>query len=195
MVYPIESPKITSNYGVIRNLFGTSKMHKGLDMISLTGNRVVKSVMNGKYRGAFYDAKGYGNYVVVEHDDGKRAIYAHLASFEYIPKNSRIEEGTILGIEGSTGSSTGIHLHFEVRDAPYFQRNHIDAAKYLGIKNEIGEVKKLEKEKKFGYTKEEAMEVVRECIGFEEQTMKYLDEYKYNFDLFAKIARAIKPIE
>lgn len=193
MVYPLERPKITSAYGVMRNLFGTSKLHKGLDMISVTGDRKVKAVMGGIYRGTFYDDDGFGNYVVVEHDDGKRAIYAHLANFEYIPKGSRIEEGTVLGLEGSTGNSTGIHLHFEVRDNPYLPRNHVDAAKYLGIKNEIGEIKELKSEKKLGYTKIEAMELVQQATGFEEATMEYLDNYKWNFDLFAKLANAIKP--
>ena len=195
MVYPLKNPKITSPYGVMRNLFGTTKLHKGIDIISTTGDREVRAIKSGIYRGANYDKDGFGNYVSVQHDDGTRAYYAHLAKFAYIPKNTRIEEGTVLGMEGSTGNSTGIHLHLELRDSPYMPRNHVDIAKYLGIQNKCGVVEKLDEEKKLGYTKSGAMNVVKEATGFEEKTMQYLDKYEYNFDLFAKLAYAIKPTE
>lgn len=192
MVYPLEKPRITSKYNVMRTIMGTTRLHKGLDIVSTTGDRNVRVIKDGIYRGAFYDKNGFGNYVTVEHDDGIRTIYAHLESFANIPKNTRIKAGTILGIEGTTGRSTGIHLHIEGRKPPYLAANHIDIAKYMGVENELGAFKEVV-EKKFGYTKEEAMDKVQEYTGFEEATMKYLDNYKWNFDLFAKLANAIEP--
>ena len=192
MVYPLERPKIVSKYGVMRNIFGTTRLHKGLDIVSTTGDRNVKAIKDGIYRGTFYDKNGFGNYVTIQHDDGVRTIYAHLDSFAYIPKGTRIKAGTVLGIEGTTGRSTGIHLHLEGRKAPYLPVNHINIAEYMGIENELGEFKETV-ERKFGYTKEEAMDKVREATGFEEKTMQYLDDYEYNFDLFAKLANAIEP--
>lgn len=192
MVYPLENPRIASKYGVMRTILGVTRLHKGLDMVSTTGDKNVRAIKGGIYRGTFYDKNGFGNYVTVQHDDGVRTIYAHLESFANIPKNTRIEAGTILGIEGTTGRSTGLHLHIEGRKAPYTNLNHIDIAEYMGIVNERGVVQAITKE---GYTKEEAMKVVKEATGFEDKTMKYLDEYKYSFDLFARLANIIKPIK
>lgn len=192
MVYPLERPKIVSKYGVMRNIFGTTRLHKGLDIISCVNDRNVRAIKDGIYRGTFYDKNGFGNYVTVQHDDGVRTIYAHLESFANIPKGTRIKAGTVLGIEGTTGRSTGIHLHLEGRKLPYLPANHINIAEYMGIENELGEFKETV-ERKLGYTKEEAMDKVREATGFEEKTMQYLDDYEYNFDLFAKLANAIEP--
>lgn len=192
MIYPLERPKIVSKYGVKRNIFGTTRLHKGLDIISCVNDKNVRAIKDGIYRGTFYDKNGFGNYVTIQHDDGVRTIYAHLESFSYIPKGTRIKAGTILGIEGTTGRSTGIHLHLEGRKAPYLSTNHINIAEYMGIENELGEFQETI-EKKFGYTKEEAMDKVQETTGFDKNTMQYLDDYKYNFDLFAKLANAIEP--
>lgn len=190
IVYPLENPRISSKYGVMRTVLGVTRLHKGLDMVSTTGDKNVRAIKDGVYRGTHYDKDGFGNYVTVQHDDGVRTIYAHLESFANIPKNTRISAGTILGVEGTTGRSTGLHLHIEGRVSPYTTANHIDIAEYMGIVNERGVVQKITK---LGYSKEEAMDVVKEATGFEEKTMKYLDDYKYNFDLFAKLANAIKP--
>lgn len=192
MVYPLENPRISSKYGVMRTILGVTRVHNGLDLVSTTGDRNVRAIKDGVYRGTFYDKNGFGNYVTVQHDDGVRTIYAHLESFANIPKNTRIEAGTILGVEGTTGRSTGLHLHIEGRVSPYTTFNHINIAEYMGIVNERGVVQAITKE---GYTKEEAMKVVKEATGFEDKTMKYLDEYKYSFDLFARLANIIKPIK
>lgn len=184
MILPLESPKITSPYGVTRNIFGKTSVHKGLDIISMTGNRNVVAVKSGIYRGSFYDKNGFGNYVSVQHDDGIRTIYAHLESINSdLVKGQRIEEGTFLGIEGTTGRSTGIHLHIEARKSPYLTTSRINIADYLGIRNEIGAAQLTRKAK--------AMEVVQIKTGFEQKTMNFLDSYEFNEDLFIKLAKAM----
>lgn len=153
-------------------------------MISATGNKQVRAVKDGIYRGNFYDKNGFGNYVSVQHDDGIRTIYAHLESINKdLKKGQRVSAGDLLGTEGTTGFSTGIHLHIEARKSPYFQNNRIDISEYLSIKNERGIVQ---------YTcKGEAMKKIQEKAGLEDKTMDYLDKYEFNEDLFRKLAKAM----
>lgn len=184
MRLPLENPRITSYYNQYRVINGKAGYHKGLDMVSMTGDRNVVSVKDGTYRGAFYDKNGFGNYVSIQHDDGIRTIYAHLESVnKELKKGQRIEAGTFLGIEGTTGRSTGIHLHIEARKAPYLTTNRINIAEYLGVINAKGNVELMQKRK--------AMEVVQVKTGFEDKTMDYLNAYKFNNDLFIKLAKAM----
>ena len=78
----------------------------------------------------------WGNYVSVAGDDGCVIYYCHLES-RAVEQGHRVSAGQILGIEGSTGRSTGIHLHFEVRD---YNAQQLDPCAYLGIPNEAGYV-------------------------------------------------------
>ena len=118
---PLNNCYVTSPYGIVRS---NGKVHTGIDLISLSGDRNVRAIKSGIYRGAYYDKYGYGNYVVIENDDGLRKLYCHLEKVTInVPIGSRVEEGTILGIEGTTGNSTGIHLHLEIRRKPYSVSN------------------------------------------------------------------------
>ena len=64
---------------------------------------------NGEYR-------SYGEYVVVDHHDGTMTLYAHLSpNSRTVAKGDKVSQGQVLGIVGTTGNSTGLHLHFEVR--------------------------------------------------------------------------------
>lgn len=136
MILPLKDCKITSQYGIIRN---DNKLHKGIDLISSTGDRNVKSIKKGVVSFVGYDNTGFGNYVVILQEDGFKALYCHLKSYS-VKENDSIEEGQIIGIEGTSGNSTGVHLHLEIRKAPYGRDDHIDVAEYLGIKNQVGMV-------------------------------------------------------
>ena len=182
---PLKDCKITSPYGVERTINGVKSVHKGIDLISVSGDREVKSISDGVVRGNFNDPNGFGNYVSIEHADGKRVIYAHLASFKKKP-GDKVQAGDVIGIEGNTGKSTGIHLHLEVRDTPYMQRNHIDVTKYLGIENKVGLVKEKE------LTKEEQKEIIKKKVGLDDNSIQYLEFYKYGNDLIRKLANALK---
>lgn len=184
MKLPLNNPRIVSTFGAIRTINGITRKHQGLDIISNSRDKQIKAVKSGIYRGNFYDKNGFGNYVSVQHDDGIRTIYAHLESINKdLKKGQRIEAGQILGIEGTTGFSTGIHLHIEARKSPYFQNNRINIADYLNIKNERGNVTYTQKGK--------AMNIVQEKAGLEDKTMDYLNKYDFNTDLFIKLAKAM----
>lgn len=140
---PLKDCYVTSPYGIKRS---NGKVHTGIDFISKSGDRNVRSIKSGTYRGSYWDAYGYGNYVVVENDDGIRTLYCHLKSVEPISVGTKVKEGQLLGIEGTTGNSTGVHLHLEIRETPYTKAYHKDIAYYLGIENKKGYVTYLKEE-------------------------------------------------
>ncbi|WP_128895580.1 M23 family metallopeptidase [Longirhabdus pacifica] len=104
--WPVSSPNITSYYG---HRWGS--MHKGLDMTSSDKN--IYAADSGTVVTSEYHA-GYGNYVVINHNNGYQTLYAHLSQLN-VSAGTNVEKGTVLGIMGTTGNSTGVHLHFEVK--------------------------------------------------------------------------------
>lgn len=182
---PLKDCEITSPYGIERIINGVKSIHKGIDLISNSGDREVKSIDDGVVRGNFNDPNGFGNYVSIEHLDGKRVIYAHLASFKK-KKGDLVKAGDVIGIEGSTGNSTGIHLHLEVRETPYLQHNRINIADYLKIENKVGLVNEKE------LTKEEQKQLIKDKAGIDDNSIQYLDFYRYNNDLIRKLADAME---
>ncbi|MFC4387805.1 peptidoglycan DD-metalloendopeptidase family protein [Gracilibacillus marinus] len=88
--------------------------HKGLDIAGVS-NRSILAADNGTIVSAGWDNGGYGNKIVIDHNNGYRTIYAHLDSID-VSAGQTVEKGQTIGVMGSTGDSTGIHLHFEVYD-------------------------------------------------------------------------------
>lgn len=87
------------------------KLHKGID-IARPSDRSIKAADNGKVVSAGWDG-GYGNKIVIDHQNGYKTIYAHLSSIS-VSVGQTVTKGTKIGVMGSTGNSTGIHLHFEI---------------------------------------------------------------------------------
>jgi murein DD-endopeptidase MepM/ murein hydrolase activator NlpD len=104
-VWPVVGAKLTSYYG---QRWG--KMHKGLDMV---GNKNILAADNGVVTYAGNKGDGYGNKVVIDHKNGYTTVYAHLSKIE-TSKGKVVEKGEKIGVMGSTGDSTGVHLHFEI---------------------------------------------------------------------------------
>lgn len=88
--------------------------HPGLDLEGSTGEPV-KPVMDGRVSEAGYSRLGYGNTVVIDHGNGITSLYAHLSKIE-VEVGDKVSMGTEIGKVGSTGRSTGSHLHLEVRE-------------------------------------------------------------------------------
>lgn len=107
---PTPSRRITSNFGY-RASFG--RQHKGLDIKVYTGDTIY-AAFSGKVRVVRYEAGGYGNYIVIRHNNGLETIYGHLSK-QLVSENENVRSGEPIGLGGSTGRSTGSHLHFEVR--------------------------------------------------------------------------------
>lgn len=109
-VMPIKSRRITSNFGY-RSRF--RRMHYGTDIALNTGDTIV-SAFPGRVRVSSYERGGYGNYVIVRHPNGLETIYGHM-SRRIANEGDIVEAGQVIGLGGSTGRSTGPHLHFECR--------------------------------------------------------------------------------
>lgn len=88
------------------------KAHKGID-IARPSNRTIKAADNGKVVSAGNGGDGYGNKIVIDHENGLRTVYAHLDSIG-VSVGQTVSQGSAIGVMGSTGNSTGVHLHFEV---------------------------------------------------------------------------------
>jgi murein DD-endopeptidase MepM/ murein hydrolase activator NlpD len=89
------------------------KLHKGID-IARPSDRTIKAADNGSVVSAGYDG-GYGNKVVINHNNGLKTVYAHLDSIS-VSVGQVVSQGQKIGVMGTTGHSTGVHLHFEVYD-------------------------------------------------------------------------------
>ncbi|WP_297172205.1 M23 family metallopeptidase [uncultured Porphyromonas sp.] len=102
--------RITSNYGYRARY---RRQHKGIDIALRTGDDV-RAAFDGKVRIRGYERGGYGNYIVIRHPNGLETVYGHMS--RCIAKEGQIvRAGEVIGKGGSTGRSTGPHLHFETR--------------------------------------------------------------------------------
>lgn len=103
---------ISSGYGYRKNPFSEAReFHGGIDFRGKTGTEVVTTA-DGVVTKAKY-VKGYGKHVVIKHKKGYKTLYAHLSKIE-VKKGQRVVAGEKIGEIGSTGRSTGPHLHYEI---------------------------------------------------------------------------------
>ena len=107
---PTESRVLTSNFGA-----RWGSQHKGLDIKVYIGD-TIRAAFSGKVRVVRNegDRKGYGKFVVIRHYNGLETIYGHMSKW-LVEENQEVRAGDPIGLGGSTGRSTGSHLHFETR--------------------------------------------------------------------------------
>lgn len=118
--------------GSVTSPFGPrwGRMHQGVDIKLKTGDKV-HSCFGGKVRYARYNQGGYGNLVIVRHYNGLESYYAHLSKVA-VNTGDIVNAGDLLGYGGSTGHSTGPHLHFEIR----YLDNALDPQAVFDFKNQ-----------------------------------------------------------
>jgi len=105
---PLLTTPITSGFA-----FRGYRWHYGMDLDLETGDSV-KTVFDGVVRIQAWDGGGYGNYILVRHYNGLETVYGHLSK-ALVTVGTFVKAGQLIGYGGSTGRSTGSHLHFEVR--------------------------------------------------------------------------------
>ncbi|MCQ2737292.1 MAG: M23 family metallopeptidase [archaeon] len=132
----------------INPVTGELEIHRGLD-IATSGSKPVYSILKG-----IIHSKGTsdfrGNWVIVKDNNessstyGYATLYMHLAESVSLPVNASVDKGTFLANEGTTGQSTGIHLHVEMQDlnrwgnvwhTSYVKSDYLDPTVYMGIDN------------------------------------------------------------
>lgn len=145
---------ISSGFGYRADPFsGANVLHTGLDITAGYGNGVV-NVIAAKDGVVVYPAAvdsnncpssttastcgggGYGNYVIIKHSDGKFTLYGHMHQGTITVKaGDSVEQGQVIGKMGSSGNSTGTHLHFEVREGINSIKNTTDPTAYVSMEN------------------------------------------------------------
>ena len=129
---PLEGPlRITSNMAYrIHPVTGVPQQHRGVDIACYRGQPILSVMAGVVYTSTVHDS--WGNYVLVDHKNGVYTLYAHMDQ-RYVSTGDKVQAGTILGGCGSTGSSTGYHLHIETQlDRPYGRL--VSALDYFGFK-------------------------------------------------------------
>ena len=114
MKTPINGARLSSSYGMRKHpILGYNKMHQGTDFAAPMGTPIMASG-SGKILKAGWCGGG-GNCVKIRHNSTYSTVYAHMSKFARgIKKGVRVSQGQIIGYVGSTGMSTGPHLHYEV---------------------------------------------------------------------------------
>lgn len=125
---------VTCIYGKKGNLW-SSGYHKGIDLTC--SNRKIYSSCDGVVKTVGWDPNGWGRYVrIQESTTGKIHIFAHMVKDSVkVSVGQKVSRATVLGTMGTTGNSTGVHLHFQIEDS---KRNVYDPTEWLGIPNKVG---------------------------------------------------------
>ena len=146
MKTPINGARLSSSYGKRKHpILGYTKMHTGTDFAAPTGTPIMASG-DGKVTKAGWCGGG-GNCVKIKHNSKYQTVYAHMSKFaKGIKKGTRVKQGQIIGYVGSTGMSTGPHLHYEVIE----NGKKINSQK---LKLPSGKILKGEERKKFEVSK------------------------------------------
>ena len=108
--------------------------HTGIDLVS--DNTNIYSSCDGTVYKTGWD-NSYGNYIVVKNSDGKYHWFCHLSKIN-VSKGNKVTRTSVIGIMGSTGNSTGRHLHFEIRNTSNKYGDTSNPADYMGIPNKVG---------------------------------------------------------
>lgn len=118
-IFPVEGLSMAN---INRKYYPSYPGHTGVDInIGVRGKRVIAAkagtvVTSTAQRRADGSYRSYGEYVVIDHHDGTMTLYAHMSpNSRTVAKGDYVSQGQVLGIVGTTGNSTGLHLHFEVR--------------------------------------------------------------------------------
>ncbi len=123
---PVEGEAGSGFGNRVHPIFGVVRVHAGLDFKNNMGDPIFAAASGTVIQ--VKNREGYGNTIIIDHGGGWTTLYAHLSQYN-VSLNQQVEIGQTIGLVGSTGWSTGPHLHFEIR----YQGSPRDPAKYLRL--------------------------------------------------------------
>jgi murein DD-endopeptidase MepM/ murein hydrolase activator NlpD len=187
--------QVTQPFGA-ENLRYSGGVHRGIDLVPKTKDRVVYATTSGRVTYAGWDVPrgaGFGIYVCVMNDN-KKHYYAHLAE-AYVTGGQPVGKGDRIGMTGSTGASTGPHLHYEIRSAEYKDQRY-NPAVHIGIHNILGIYDVIDDgvpvDERINLSMAEAAKIVQESAGLTDGSMEFMyKDYRYGNDLIWKLGMAI----
>src|SRR3990167_8119524 len=111
---PIDGARLSSGFGNRKHpILGYTKMHKGVDFAAPKGTPIMAAGDGVVERCSPYSS--YGNYICIRHNGNTKTAYAHLSRYaKGMNKGTKVRQGQVIGYVGTTGRTTGAHLHFEV---------------------------------------------------------------------------------
>ena len=133
------------------------------------GRVIISKVNNGGVKA------GYGYYTVIQHKNFA-TLYAHMQKLK-MKTGDMVKAGDVIGFMGTTGTSTGTHLHFEVIEGQYASKKYLDPAQFF-----------IQPDTEYS----EAYEVVKAKAQLQADTMQYLKDYKHGRELIISLAKAMK---
>ncbi len=150
MKTPINGARLSSRFGKRRHpISGYTRLHKGTDFAAPTGTPIYAAGNGVVERASRYG--GYGHYIRIRHSKGYKTAYAHLSRYARgVKSGRRVRQGEIIGYVGSTGASTGPHLHYEVYKngkAVDAMRLKLPTGRKLAMDPEIFEAFKIERDR------------------------------------------------
>lgn len=120
-IVPVKNPVITSEFSDrINPVTGQAESHKGLDFGQPTGSEIA-AIQGGMVVYAAYDGagfQGYGKAVMIQHSESLYTLYGHMSEIS-VTTGQQVTQGQVIGLVGSTGQSSGPHLHLEVRHSQF----------------------------------------------------------------------------
>ena len=145
MKTPIDGARLSSGFGKRRHpILGYNKMHRGIDFAAKRGTPIYAAGDGIIERANFYGA--YGRYIRIRHNSQYKTAYAHLSKFARgIKRNIKVKQGQVVGYVGTSGRSTGPHLHYEV----IFNKKQINP-----LKLKMPELNTLNKNEMFDFNKQ-----------------------------------------
>ena len=127
-IYVSDMERVSSGFGMRKDpIDSTMKMHKGIDISAEIGTKVY-AAGSGKIMRIASSEDGYGNCIVIDHGFGFVSRYAHLSGFK-VKEGDEVKKGDLIGLVGSSGRSTGPHLHYEIEK----EGEKIDPKKFIKI--------------------------------------------------------------
>ncbi|MEO0195675.1 MAG: peptidoglycan DD-metalloendopeptidase family protein [candidate division WOR-3 bacterium] len=116
----------SSGFGIRKDPFtGGIEFHKGIDISAPTGTPIVATA-DGVVEYAGWNSEGYGNQVVIDHENGIKTRYAHMFKV-LVKEGQRVKRGQVIGLVGSTGKSVAPHVHYEV----YLNGKPVNPTRYI----------------------------------------------------------------